>query len=317
MPARFHGFWGGPPLSAYEELCLASLVTRGQRVFLYSYDRHLRVPGGVELVDANEIVPAERIHEFVYPNGERSAALHSDLFRYEVLRQRGGWYFDLDIVMLAAHPPADELYIARQDDGFVNGAIIKLPADSPVIRAAIDQSRALLSAGHAEWGAIGPALLTRLVTQFGLEPQVRPWSSAYPVKAVEAIDLFLPEHADRLKSQSARADFVHLWNEIWRRIRIPKNYGPPEDSFLDDLFKRYAVEFRPEARLSADAIRSWRSDFFFLHSIDQKLPHGRSLDDIARAVEERDQMAASRSWRLTRPLRLCGDFWKQLRRAGR
>jgi hypothetical protein len=89
---ELRAFWGGPPLTAYEELSLTSVVSRGHRVMLYSYDKALRVPAGVELLSAEEILPGT-IHEFVYPNGDRSIALQSDLFRYEVLRRYGGWYF--------------------------------------------------------------------------------------------------------------------------------------------------------------------------------------------------------------------------------
>ena len=70
MQEEFHAFWSGPQLTPYEELSLASVVSRGHRVLLYSYDSTLRVPSGVELRPAENILPGA-IREFVYPNGDR------------------------------------------------------------------------------------------------------------------------------------------------------------------------------------------------------------------------------------------------------
>ena len=124
---QFRAFWSGPPLSVYEELSLASFVARGQQVIVYSYDRSLRVPQGVELADANEIMPGGRIYEFVHPWGERTPALHSDLFRYELLRRLGDWYFDLDVVLLRDSPPECSIYLGREDEAIINGAVMRLP----------------------------------------------------------------------------------------------------------------------------------------------------------------------------------------------
>jgi Glycosyltransferase sugar-binding region containing DXD motif len=256
---------------------------RGQRVMLYSYDKNFRVPEGVELIDANEILPGDRAREFVYSNGERSPALHSDLFRYEALRRFGGWYFDLDIVLLRDQPPALDIYIASQDDALVNGAVMHFPRNAPLLVAAVKEAQALLS--DPEWGAIGPALLTRLVEQHGIAHAVRPHSAAFAICPTETLQLFLPEYRDALARRTADADFVHLWNEIWRRVRIPKDYGPPEGSFLDSLFRLFGIDFPPEARLSAKAVASWFAQ--------------------SEIRWQRDELLKSTSWRVTAPLRAC------------
>ena len=92
-------FWTGPVLSYYEILSLKSFVATGARVFVYSYEKDLQVPEGVELVNADDILSGD-VHEFRHANGDKSLALHSDLFRYAVLQRYGGWYADLDIICL-------------------------------------------------------------------------------------------------------------------------------------------------------------------------------------------------------------------------
>jgi hypothetical protein len=316
-------FWTGPPLSAYEELGLLSFVARGQRVLLYSYDRTLRVPDGVELIDANEVLPADRIHEFIHPNGETSPTLHANLFRYEALRRFGGWYCDLDIVLVGDTPPDADVYLAREDDTFVNNAVLRFPPNAPLMVAASQAARELMTS--AEWGASGPKLLTRLIAELGLSDLVQPWTAAYPVRPTEVAKLFLPEHRDELEDRAAGADFVHLWNQVWRRVRLPKDLGPPEGSFLDSLFRSFGIHVAPGARMSPRAVASWFGDFNFtadarrlvgetsgLAELAQALEQVRSgrnsdqrLADLAAALHEarweRDELLKSTSWRATAP----------------
>ncbi len=254
-------FWTGPPLSPYEELSLRSFVAAGARVLLYSTDRELRVPDGVERVDAGEILSGQ-VHQFTFADGERSPALHSDLFRYLAIQRFGGWYADLDIVLVGKELPRSKAYLAREADDLVNGAVMTFPARSPFIAAAIEEAWQLLP--EAGLGAplskrlvIGPELVTRLVRDYALDHVVRPRSSAYEIGYDEIPAMFDPHRREELDERVANSDFVHLWNEVWRRVRIPKNYGPPAGSFLDGLFRRFGIRFAEEARLSAEAIAIW------------------------------------------------------------
>jgi hypothetical protein len=290
-------------LSGYEELSLASLVARGQHVLLYSYDPTLRVPDGVELVDANEILPGDRIYEFTSPEGERTPALHSDLFRYEVLRRFGGWYFDLDVVLLRDRPPSMDVYIAYEDESVINGAVMRFPPGSEIMIAASRAARDRLDT--REWGAIGPKLITKLAKELGLAKFARPWPRAFPIRPLEARLLFLPKHHDELAERVATADFVHLWHDVWRRVRIPKNYGPPEGSFLDSLFRRFDIRVARGARLSPDAITSWFHEFEFLEGARRRYDSSERMADLEQAWQQRDEMLASSSWRVTAPLRAC------------
>src|SRR3569623_1790835 len=104
--------WAGPPLSFYETLSLRSFLSVGARVILYSYEKSLAVPEGVELRDANEVLPVNILER--YNTGHADAwSRHSDLFRYVMLEKFGGWYADLDIICLADHLPPDEMYCGR------------------------------------------------------------------------------------------------------------------------------------------------------------------------------------------------------------
>ncbi len=283
-------FWTGPQLSPYEELCLLSFVAAGARVFVYSRDKTLRVPDGVERVDLDEILTGE-VHHFTFADGDRSAALHSDLFRYIAIRQFGGWYVDLDVICLGEQLPECKVYLARESEKLVNGAVMKFPAHAPVLEAAIEEAFKLLP--EARPGAplsarisIGPELVTRLVNDYALDHLVRPRSSAYEIGYDEIPLMFDPLFCEELNERVAGSDFVHLWNEIWRRVRIPKHYGPPAGSFLDGLFRRFGILFAEDARLSAETIAVWFQERALIsqlkYQLRTELIPANALDLIAK-----------------------------------
>ena len=90
---------------------------------------------------------------------------------------------------------------------------------------------------------LGPHLVTKLVHDYALDHVVRPISSAYPIDFLDVPAMFDPLRRDELNERIADSDFVHLWNEYWRRVRIPKELGPPKGSFLDELFARFGFSF--------------------------------------------------------------------------
>jgi Glycosyltransferase sugar-binding region containing DXD motif len=281
-------FWTGPKLSLYEELSLNSFVAAGARVQLFTYERDLAVPDGVELVNANELLPGP-VHQFRHASGDKSLALHSDLFRYVAIEKFGGWYVDVDIVCIGKELPTSPAYIARETEKVINGAVMKFPAQSPLLIEAIKEARRLLpqtgmASTHEARLMIGPPLMTRLIGEFALDHVVRPRSSAYEIGYDEIPSFFDPASCERLQERVADSDFTHLWNEVWRWVRIPKNYGPPEGSFLDSLFRRFGMIISPQARLSYGAITDWFREHRLLQDIKYRLGDDRlpadSMDQL-------------------------------------
>jgi len=280
-------FWTGPSLSLYEQLSLKSFVAAGARVQLFSYEDDFAVPDGVELVNANEILPGP-VYAFRHASGDKSLALHSDLFRYVAIEKYGGWYVDADIVFVGRQLPDSPVYIARETEQVINGAVMKFPAHAPLLVTAIEEARRRLpetavSSSHEARLLIGPALVTRLLREFSLEHMVRPRSSAYEIGYDEIPAFFDPASCERLQERLADSDFTHLWNEVWRWIRIPKNYGPPEGSYLDSLFRRVDIKISPQARLSHGAITDW----FREHRLLQEVKHRVGTDRLPADAMDR------------------------------
>ncbi len=95
-----NSFWADE-LTALERLCMSSFVQSGITYNLYVYDEPAGVPAGVAVRDASEILPRDQVFRYNAGNFNRgSVSGFSNLFRYSVIHQRGGWWIDTDICFL-------------------------------------------------------------------------------------------------------------------------------------------------------------------------------------------------------------------------
>lgn len=83
--------------------CLKSFVRYGHEFNLYAYNKNLRVPVGINLIDANQILPLDIVHGFYGKNSEISQ--FSDRFRYKLLSEHPEYcWTDTDIYLLRRVP---------------------------------------------------------------------------------------------------------------------------------------------------------------------------------------------------------------------
>src|ERR1700760_4207064 len=99
MLERLNTLWFGNQLKYTEQLCIASARAVGHQFRIYSYDPEALkgVPSGVELRDARELLPEERLLRY---SDTGAVALGSDLFRYAMLAKGLGYWVDLDLCFL-------------------------------------------------------------------------------------------------------------------------------------------------------------------------------------------------------------------------
>jgi hypothetical protein len=253
----FQSFWYGPELSPRERLCLASFVKQGKDFDLYVYDDSLSVPDGVSLKDASEIYPEEEVFTYQSGPGEGGIAVFADLFRYTLLRDRGGWWADTDVIYTGHEVPEDDSYFVQQHDSEVNIAVLRLPEGSDLAEECVEQ---IWSMGKdtvaSSWGSSGPELFTRVLENKGRIHEARPKPCAYPVSWREAHASYLSERREEVEDKVEGSPFYHLWNENLRRMGVQKNIAPPEGSYLDRLAEELDVIWPcPEVRYSDETIR--------------------------------------------------------------
>lgn len=225
-------FWHGS-LSWLEVLCITSFVRRGHRVLVYSYDAMEGLPDGAEWRDAAEVLPKERL---VFYKGKGTPGVFSDHFRYAVLRAGLGVYADLDIYCVRPIEGPPDYLFAWERPGSVNGAVLHIPADAPLLDDLIaifeKTERPLLephlpplrrfevairrlvgervTPEHMQYGATGPMALTYYVAKHGLTGLVRPSATFYPVP-YEGIPALMQAGSSLEGAIGPETLGVHLW----------------------------------------------------------------------------------------------------------
>ncbi len=256
MPQQIVSLWIGGGLGTIERLSLRSFVAHGHPVTLYSYGAVTGVPAGVALHDAADVLPEAMAMRLRYGNG--SFALFSNMFRMELQRRGLGLWVDADVVALRELDLDGPFVVGRESDRFLNGAILKLAPDSPVLadwlamaasgrvppwlpfhrapRAWLKQALGgSIHPSELPFGTFGPKSITALAARHGLTGEAQPESVFYPLHPRQAERLYDPtlRLGDIVTAESRT---IHLWNE---KLGALKKTVPPEGSILADLLRRY------------------------------------------------------------------------------
>jgi hypothetical protein len=250
-----NGLWIGAQLSPLERACVQSFLSRGHRFNLYVYDDVTNVPHGCALRDAATLVARSQIFAHACGPGAGSLAGFSDLFRYKLLYEHGGWWTDLDVFCLSEALPDLPIVIGRQDARLINGAVLRFPPQHPAMQ---DAYRECVAKGNGiDWAEIGPELLTRYVAEHRIVTEVLPASVFYPLHFTQFWAMFDPRRTAHAAEMMKSSACLHLWNEMIRRHGIDKTVLPPAGSLLRNLYEWTigSGDFTHEYRLSATCPR--------------------------------------------------------------
>ena len=244
--------WIGDSIGPIERACMRSMLHQGHDVALYCYREVADVPDGVSLKDAEPILPRTSIPD----SWSDRSDLYSDWFRY-LIQQRGlGTWLDLDVYLVAPLDMERPYLFGEYAPGKINGAVLRLPPDAPILAPLLEQFRTGLrirslpvltqpqtlyrklrmGVSHlakSPFGSTGPFALTSLVPKYGLSSEALPIDVFYPMHWRSAS--WIIDASKRVEDVTTeRTVAVHLWNEI---IRKYKHSPAPGGSFLERLQK--------------------------------------------------------------------------------
>jgi hypothetical protein len=238
---EFASFWHGT-LHPFAYACLASFPRAGASLRVFSYDPRLDLPPGVRLEDARTICVDESFTRRFIANGKPSIATFADMFRYRMIRETGYCWVDTDILCLMK--PAfgnDDVIFCRQADAvgasLVNNAVLRLPPSHPALAELVAAAEAAIDVDRG-WGAIGPFLLTPVLTKHGLYGRALDPHVCYPIEPEQFWKLFLPAYRDWAVEAARGATFVHLWSEAVAWSGYDFWASPPAGSYLHEAFRR-------------------------------------------------------------------------------
>ena len=208
IKSTMQSLWIGPSLSKLEQLSIASFLANGHPFHLYTYDKVGNIPDGTVVLDANVILPA--------PRPGTVLAAFSDLFRFKLLLDKGGWWVDTDTICLKPFDFPDAPIRACYENKYVASNIIYAKKRSRLMEELY--RRAMKIGVVCKWGEIGPKLLTTVLRELQLLEYVFPKEVFNPLPVGQISGLLDPE-----REIPGRSYALHAYNERWRRNKQDKN----------------------------------------------------------------------------------------------
>lgn len=239
-----HGLWIGPALSAMEMLTIKSFIDNGHEFYLWVYEEpDSPLPEGTVIQDANKILPEQHVFQYQskcdLTHGVNSYAGYSDIFRYKLLYEVGGWWADMDVTCLK---PLDfeEPYVFRDFvfrhsyDLAVVGNLMKCPQGSPLMKDCFEVAINEVTKENTEW--LKPVMI--------LNEQIDKHQLAGFIKhhivnpeLWELVDMYRYFPVNVPKEYYV----IHWLNEHYRNQAIDKNQVVKQ-SLLDRLMQTHGVE---------------------------------------------------------------------------
>lgn len=241
--------------------CLRSFLHHGHEFELYTYKQFAGIPDGIKLRDANKIIPASEVSRF-----GKDLAPFSDLFRYALLKQEGGWWCDIDTICLTSSIPKVEeawsLESPKLNTEEVGNGQICLKKDSPLAQELCSRSVTLSAKPLKRRESLGPLLFTETIRDLGLEKNKNANSELfYPYKWLDSFKLWLPEYRHEVESRVSDSYFLPLYQSFPAYCGLDLLKIPPKGSYLYCFLEQYsAIEENTEvydATYVRDAIQSY------------------------------------------------------------
>lgn len=260
-----HGLWIGNKLSNIELLTLNSFTYHGHLFYLWVYEKLLTpVPPSVIIKDANEIIPESQVFKYKHTNqfghGKGSYAGFSDIFRYKLLFEFGGWWADMDVTCLK-HLNFSEPYIFRTHHDFgVVGNLMKCPPKSELMNTCYKQACATVDSENKDWNK-PIEILNNNIEKLQLQNYIR--SISNPDSWIIIRKLI----TTKFKIPDSWV-IIHWVNEEWRRNSVEKNYYK-NNSTLGEFMLKYNIQ---KANLSNFSILKQMIKLSFIYAACRQLP---------------------------------------------
>lgn len=244
MKPIIQGLWVGK-IGVLERLSIASFLAHGHDYHLYTYEDQANLPPGCITMDANAILPKSAIFHHTHGQAKGGLTGFSNLFRYRLLEQKGGWWCDMDIICLKPFAFTRDMVLASERHWLWrrkwSNAVICCPAGHALMQSCY-RDAAAIDKNRMRFAQCGASLLRRHARKLGLSCYVEPPQSFNPINWWESSRIAQPGSSHRISPDSYA---VHCYSESWRwRLQDQheqqfRNHIFPPASLLGELQRRY------------------------------------------------------------------------------
>jgi hypothetical protein len=231
--------WIGDALPEIQRLSVSSFLAHGYTYHLYAYDEIHGVPSGAVVCDAAAILPRESI--FCYRNGfgKGSYSAFSNLFRYTLIFERGGWWVDTDVVCLKPLAFDDHFVFATEHETDFSiqcsTSVFRSEPRAPFLAYCADVVTSR-DKETLQWGEVGPMLFDDAVKRFDLTRHCVSVETFSPINYFE-FEQIIEGRFDLSRLEHSAG--VHLWNQMWRSRDLDPAVCTHSDSLYGILKNRY------------------------------------------------------------------------------
>jgi hypothetical protein len=162
----------------------------------------------------------------------------SNIFRYALLYELGGWWIDTDVVFVGKRVPALPIAFAQQEPGLFNNGQLKFPPKHPAVKELLQRAVAI-GTDQQRWGQMGPHLITDVISARKLEGHAVHTNLFYPLHWLETYKFWLPGYVNEIKARTRSGFCLHLWTSMFAKMNIPLDLKPPTGSYLALLYTKY------------------------------------------------------------------------------
>jgi hypothetical protein len=227
--------WVGNRLSRMEEKSIKSFLKLGYTYHLYTYEKVKNVPKGTIIKNGNDVMPKNEIFSL-----KSSFLPFSDIWRYKLLYEKGGYWVDLDMIALkvfdfdkdyvfSSERTIQEGAYASKAKYVVNIGVLKSPPKSEFYKELYEKSLDYNKKGKNNDKLKYMKMLRKLIKKYDygkyvLKPHVFCnldwWHSKEAFTPLNKYKKKYGVPAPSIKSMFTRPYTVHFW-----RVRITKKYG--------------------------------------------------------------------------------------------
>lgn len=255
--------WMEGPLSYLEQLCVKSFVDAGHEVIVYHYNPVQNIPDGVVLEDAAQYLPQDG---FLLHKRTSSPALHSDVFRYKLLKKNKNMIWaDTDAYCHRPFETDNGHFYGWESSSHINGGVLGLPPDSDTLNQLLeftadeyaippyygkDYEKDLTDAKAAgtpvhvseqPWGVWGPHAITHFLHETGEVKYALPQDALYPFTFKDRRNM-LKRKFDTSGIITENTRSIHFYGRRMRKRLVEKEGGiPHHKSLIGELLKKHDI----------------------------------------------------------------------------